>query len=179
MTRSYWHENVASEATTSPHGADLAKYSDEGNVDTNTGTSLGEALWQELRRTLNQARARRRAGSSPFPSPSSVKPHLSAMESNRTSSPPPSATLTPLLPIRTLTLSSPSLSPSSAGPRVALARTGQSFALIRTDLAENECEAPIWAQLNVLVHEDPFPGFSGEGNQMVWVRLVRALEGRS
>lgn len=71
-------------------------------------------------------------------------------------------------PIRTLTLASSPANPNAPGPTVALARQGSSVALLNTDPEDS----PIWAMLSVLVSEDPFPGQTMDGHEMIWVRAV-------
>lgn len=77
-------------------------------------------------------------------------------------------TKTPL-PLRTLMLARPAFA-SSPCPTVCLARYGLSFALIYAqENPEDEYQQPVHATLSVMAGEDPFPGFSMEGNECFWV----------
>jgi hypothetical protein len=72
------------------------------------------------------------------------------------------------LPIRTFLLARP-----APQVPVAMSRSGRSLGLIHmgpTDGDTDEDWSPqLWATLTVLVSADPYPGFSGEGYEMVWV----------
>ena len=72
--------------------------------------------------------------------------------------------------IRTLALA-PS-DPTTPGPVVALARQGMSIILLNTDPEDS----PVWAVLSVLVSEDPFPGQTMDGHEMIWVRLATSTK---
>lgn len=85
-------------------------------------------------------------------------------------------TKTPL-PLRTLMLARPAFA-SSPCPTVCLARYGLSFALIYAqENPEDEYQQPVHATLSVMAGEDPFPGFSMEGNECFWMKNYSENEG--
>lgn len=59
----------------------------------------------------------------------------------------------------------------SQKPRVAIGRTGDAFVLVAAD-AQDQRERfsrAYISSLSVIVNEDPFPGLSMSGRQMIWV----------
>ncbi|KAK4696089.1 hypothetical protein P7C70_g8431, partial [Phenoliferia sp. Uapishka_3] len=83
-----------------------------------------------------------------------------------------SSSTVPLKSIRTLTLA-PLGSSTGPGATVALARQGASFALFNTD----PDDSPVYAVISVLVTEDPFPGFSMDGHEMIWMKTYSENKG--
>ncbi|KAL8292975.1 hypothetical protein RQP46_000669 [Phenoliferia psychrophenolica] len=75
--------------------------------------------------------------------------------------------------IRTLTLAPSPIDPTAPGPTVALARQGTSIILLNTDPEES----PVWAVLSVLVSEDPFPGYTMDGHEMIWMKTYSENKG--
>lgn len=55
-------------------------------------------------------------------------------------------------------------------PRVAIGRTGDAFVLVAADSHDQDQRGGAYiSSLSVLVNEDPFPGLSMAGKQMIWV----------
>jgi hypothetical protein len=77
-------------------------------------------------------------------------------------------TTSALLPIRTFLLDAP-----APQVPVAIGRVGRAICLVHmgpTDRDTPEDWNPqVWAHLSVLSPLDPYPGYSGEGNEMIWV----------
>lgn len=56
-------------------------------------------------------------------------------------------------------------------PRVALGRTADAVVLVSADQQDREqhFDGAYLSSLSVLVNQDPFPGFTMSGKQMIWV----------
>ncbi|BGP19004.1 hypothetical protein JCM10213_009287 [Rhodosporidiobolus nylandii] len=68
--------------------------------------------------------------------------------------------------------------PAGQAPPIALARRGDAFCLVWAERAERERRGGAWAtDLSVLAEQDPFPGFSMGGQQMVWVKNYSENQG--
>lgn len=62
----------------------------------------------------------------------------------------------------------------SHNPRVAIGRTADAFVLVAADTEDQDQRGGAYiSSLSVIVNEDPFPGMSMSGNQMIWVSRVR------
>ncbi|TKA53206.1 hypothetical protein B0A53_04062 [Rhodotorula sp. CCFEE 5036] len=59
----------------------------------------------------------------------------------------------------------------SQKPRVAIGRTGDAFVLVAADSHDQDQRGGAYiSSLSVIVNEDPFPGLSMAGKQMIWVK---------
>lgn len=61
---------------------------------------------------------------------------------------------------------------------MALGRVGDMFCLVHSSPPESDLTPPVWMNLSVLAHEDPFPGRNMNGQEMFWSVSKTLLESR-